>query len=899
MPIQTQYMPSEISGNSKATAVLSICKRNKFISYSIIIAMFILAGFILYANTIHAPFIYDDIRNIMENEYIRMTDLSADQIRIALNAPGHRPITMISFALNYYFDQYNPAGYHLVNILIHITTGIFLFFFLKITLDITRRGSNSQNGNYPVNTAASGNAMLLSFFAALLWIVHPLHTQSVTFIVQRMNSMAAMFYMLSILCYINGRARQTRFSGAEGKITLSKIKATIWFTGCLVSELLALANKQNAAMLPFFIILYEWFFFQDLKWTGSKNKLLWGSLLFLILAAIAVFFINHYAVILSMYDRHNFTMFQRLLTETRVLAYYISLIFFPHPSRLHLDYNYPISTSPADPATTFICMGVIAGLLALSVISAKKNRLMAFSTLWFFGNLAIESTFLGLAPIFEHRTYLPSMMPLFLFSMGLFKFIKIKYLRNSICSLLIIFLSMWTFQRNIIWQDDISFWQDDVKKTPDKANSYNNLAYVLMNNTNYTQAIKNLKTAILLNPQYAEAHHNLGAAYHALGNNQQAIYHYQQAIKQEPSLFKTYYNLGRIYYETGEFQTALNTFKKALDINQNHSEVLNAIGLVLKSQNHPDQAINYFEKAIKGNDKFISAYVNWGTILAAMGKTDEAQACYLRALALAPDNVEILNNLGNLAAKNEQYNEAIDYYTRALEINPAHTITMNNMGNALLAVGKFNEALPFYVMVQEINPENPENHYKIASVYAAMKNFKQAAVHFSEALRIDPQYVKAQTSLNRIHQNLNSQTANIQNKIQQETNNAILHYQQGNKYKQNNDFDRAIIEFQTALSLEPKLTNALFNLAVVYAMNKDDQKSIETFKRILKIDPKNAAVAYNIACIYSRQNNKDKAIVWLQKAIRLGYDNWDMIRTDTDLENIRSTEYYRQLQTNP
>ncbi len=888
-------MTSSVSGKPKPEAGFSLFERHRYISYSIIIAIFILIGFAIYANTINAPFIYDDIRNITENKHIRMTEISIDQLSEILKSPAPRPVANLSFALNYYFDKYNPAWYHIVNILIHIATGILLFLFLKITLEISKHRTSTENPQHHTGIWLLNDNIQIAFLTALIWLVHPLNTQSVSFIVQRMNSMAAMFYILSFLCYIIGRILQQPFSASGNTAQTSIIKPWLWFIGCIISGILALASKQNAAMLPVFILLYEWFFFQDLKWEWLKKKLPWVGCAAVLFAIIAIILIKVDDKSIALYATQDFTMLQRLLTESRVLIYYISLIFYPHPSRLNLDYNYPISTSFTDPIATILCFVVIAVLLALSAIFAKKHRLLSFSILWFFGNLAVESSVIPLALIFEHRTYLPSMMVILFFVTLLFKNIKIKWISLGIVFTLIPLLSIWTFQRNMIWQDDIIFWHDCIKKSPNKANPYNNLAYTLINKNNYGQAIEFLKTATKLNPHYAEAHQNLGAAYQGAGNNQKAIYHYQQAIKEEPYSIKSYFSLGRIYYETDELQNAFNTFNKIIAIDPNNAEGLNDIGRVLKSQNKPDQALDYFKKAIKNDREFVSAYINCGALLAARGETDKARACYLKALALDPENVESLNNLGNLVAKEGRYNEAIDYYTRALKINPDHTISMNNMGNTLLAAKKYKNASDYYQKVLKITPDDAKTHNNLAITFIFMKKFNEAKYHFNEALRIDPENIVAKTSLNKINRKTNNQLGLIQKKLQQEPDNAVLHYQTGNIYKKNKDYEQAKTEYQTAVSLDPKFTDALYNLAIVYAVCKENLKSIETFKRILEISPDNSAVCYNISCMYSKQQNKEEAVKWLKKAVDSGYDNWEMIKTDRDLENIRQTNYFKQL----
>ncbi len=203
--------------------------------------------FLIYSSTVQ--------RNIQNNPHVRLTKLTLEGItRAGLESPASkRPVANISFALNYYFDHYNVLGYHLVNVLIHITTGILLYFFSKNTLSIP-----SLHSTYATDRR-------IPFFTALLWLVHPIQTQSVSYIVQRMNSMAAMFYVLAFLLYVRGRLakkEQIRWP---------------WFVGCGFAGMLALGSKEIAATLPFFILLYEWYFFQDLGIAWLKRHLpLWS-----------------------------------------------------------------------------------------------------------------------------------------------------------------------------------------------------------------------------------------------------------------------------------------------------------------------------------------------------------------------------------------------------------------------------------------------------------------------------------------------------------------------------------------------------------------------------------------------------------------------------------------------
>jgi hypothetical protein len=188
---------------------------------ALVLLVFVVLGFLIYSNTLDVPFHFDDESNIVENPNIRLTGFSLKDITGACfkSVCPNRPVANLSFALNYYFHKYDVTGYHVINIVIHIITGILLYFFIKTTLCIP-----SLRSRYKSPTS-------IALFAALIWLVHPVQTQSVTYIVQRMNSMAAMFYILSFLLY--------------AKALLVKDKDRTWplFAGCVLAGSLALGSK--------------------------------------------------------------------------------------------------------------------------------------------------------------------------------------------------------------------------------------------------------------------------------------------------------------------------------------------------------------------------------------------------------------------------------------------------------------------------------------------------------------------------------------------------------------------------------------------------------------------------------------------------------------------------------
>lgn len=412
------------------------------------------AVWLVYAKTLSGGFVFDDWSLILHNPDIRLTDFGWTGVANILT--DLRPVSTLTFAFNHMAHAYDYAGYHIVNIGVHIITGILLFFFTKTTL-----GLPSLDASYGQHKQA------LAYAVCLLWLFNPVNTQSVSYIVQRQNSMAAMFCLGAMLFY------------AHGRLAKKKAATLLLMVGGLASGALAFGSKENAFALPAFILIYEWFFFQNAtsRWFIRFCLAAMGGAA--AVAAFLYFFLPGMlplGIINDGYDIYAFTMEQRLLTELRVLVYYITLIFFPHPSRLNIDIDFPYSSSWMDPPTTLVSFFLIAGLLALAVALARKKPLLSFCVLWFFGSLLMESSVVPLDIIFEHRLYLPSMSVILMAVLLCHRYIPGQKIKVGVFCVILSVFSIWTCERNGVWAESpMSIYKDSAAKSPEKARPFYNV----------------------------------------------------------------------------------------------------------------------------------------------------------------------------------------------------------------------------------------------------------------------------------------------------------------------------------------------------------------------------------------------------------------------------------------
>jgi len=674
--------------------------------------------FLTYAHTLQAPFTFDDWANIEENPAIRLEQLSLEGIRraafdtiIGEVTSTHRPVAFVSFALNYYFHQYHVFGYHLVNILIHVLTGICLYLFLKTTLGLAPLRARYASRHW------------LPFLAVLIWLVHPVQIQAVTYIVQRMTSMAALFYLLSLYLYVRARLAE------------SVNRKWLLFAGCTLAGLLAMGCKETSATLPFFLVLYEWYFFQDLSrdWLKRYLPLLLGVVGLLGLVAFVYLKGAPLATIMQSYSLYDFTPGERVMTEFRVVLFYISLLLFPHPSRLNLDHDFPVSHSLFDPVTTLLAAVTVAGLIGLAVYLARRERLLSFCLLWFFGNLVIESSVIGLDLVFEHRNYLPSMLVSVLAVDLSSRYLKSIRWGMAVACLVVLLLSFWTYQRNAVWNDNITLWRDAVQKSPHSPRVHNNLALALVEADRIGEGIIHCREAIRLDPDFTLAYGICGKAFFLQGKYDEAIHHFREALRIKPSNIRNRNNLGAALLEKGEYDEAIHHFREVLRIEPFNVKGLNNLGAALLGKGEYDQAMHYFQEALRIQPGHAPARKNLQLAMARAGNQEEARAL-VQEMPQPSGDPAAHYQLGNTYKAEGKLDEAMEQYQQALSLQPGFLPALNDLALAHMSRGEYDRALPLYMQMIELRPDDYIAYYNMACLYAQQDQVEEAVAWLKRAV---------------------------------------------------------------------------------------------------------------------------------------------------------------------
>jgi tetratricopeptide (TPR) repeat protein len=607
---------------------------------------------VVYSNTFHASWQFDDKPNIIDNYYLHLKDLQPQSLmNTFFTQPTnpwesgnqlYRPIACLTFALNWYFGKDDVTGYHAVNLGIHLLTAFLLFLTI---LNLCRTPNLRDKFNDSV--------YVIALLTAAMWAVHPIQTQAVTYIVQRMASLATLFYVLGMLFYIKCRASGT---------SLHRI---LLLLGCILAFLFALGSKENTATLPAALLLVEISCFQDLGVQRTKWAFVGGSIiggLLLIIINVWLFLPENPVAFIKNYDYRPFSLGERLLTEPRIVLFYLSLIFYPHPARLSIEHDVTISTALFQPWTTLPAILLTAALIGIGFSQIRKRPLIALAILFFYLNHTIESTIFPLELIFEHRNYLPSLFLFLPVAAGFLKLVSYDRVTNTAMRgslfacivVLIIALGLGTYMRNRVWATEISLWQDAMHKAPNSARPLAILAWQMAygpnaNASQYDAALKIYEKALLLKKTRSFSEptimDNIAGIYFKKGQHQKAIDLLEQALAISPNYAKGRYDLIQILITLGRWDAASEHADILLSKHPDHEGYLNTKGLISLYRKNYDEAIACFHKSLSVAPLFKTTWIGLGVAYSLNGNYAIAENTLRRAHQLPPQDMVALLGL--------------------------------------------------------------------------------------------------------------------------------------------------------------------------------------------------------------------------------------------------------------
>ena len=523
------------------------------------ILLIICVGVVVYLPAFQASFHLDDGPSIRDNVVLRRLDPEA-----IFNYWPTRFFTYLSLAVTFRYAGLDQFLYHLGNIVIHIFNGLVVYFLLR-----------RLPGKFGPLSALIGT---------LIFLVHPLQTQAATYVIQRATSLAGGFFLLSILFYLKAfQVKKNRQKDNADISTRFKLFNYIYYLLSLLFAVCAMFTKEFTITLPGTLILTELLVPRDLQAARSKKfiRLIPFLLMLLIIpAVIQLYSANpHYndsgqiewmreaGVVGKTAPGHGESPRIYLLTQSRVFITYLRLLALPINQQV--DYDYPKILSLFEPGV-FICLTVIISLVIIAIyFSKRKNLMMAgFGISWFILTLLPESSIIPIIDVIvEHRLYLPLFGVVLVFASIYGGLARFRRSRLILAAAIIFFFGWLTYQRNLVWKDPVSLWEDNVAKAPGRARIHGNLGKAYLDKGRYERAAEEFKKLIEIDPTFASAYNNLAVIYiDHLKDDRIARKYIEASLTLFPDYPAGYVNLGVIDLNNRKLRSAIKNFEKALEL---------------------------------------------------------------------------------------------------------------------------------------------------------------------------------------------------------------------------------------------------------------------------------------------------------------------------------------------
>lgn len=816
-----------------------------------------MVSFAAYGNTFTGEFIWDDRELILDNYYIKdwgnlFANITSDFFftsREEGKIGYYRPVITLSYMINYSLFKINPWGYHLTNIIFHLVNGILVYLLAVQLLGSLR----------------------VSLLASLLFAVHPVHTESVSWIAGRTDVIACTFFLISFYLYLQ----------------FTKKKTLLFYALSLSSFTLSLFSKEMAITLPLILILYDYYYTTE----GMREKLIerikyWVPFFVI----ISVFLFIKYALLnISMGNPYvaSFGKFFTMVTFGKAFIYYLKKLLWPF--QLNAYVVLPFITDIASPSA-LLALSIFALSLYLLLKYGHQLKGSSFSLAFFWITLIPISNLIPVSappdmgfPTCERFLYIPSIG----FSMigalaleGLIKrFTLSVYHKAFLCLLLVSLLSAHltaTLIRNEDWQEELHFYAKTSKSSPLAYIIHNNLGSAYIDNKMYAEAKSKFQYILRLKPGFHYAHLNLGVVYYHEGMYDEAIKEYQNALRSNPDFAKPHSNLATIYIERELYDQAWEESMEALKYNPTLGEVHNNLGTLYEIEGDLPKAIEEYHKALKMKPYLAKAHYNLGNVYTTQGLYDQAVNEFKEALRLDPDHADTHNNLGICYKKRGLYDQAIEAYQKAIATNPDDAKAYSNLGNIFWEKGQYEKAIPKYQKALELNPDSYETRNSLGIAYQSRGWYEQAIKAFKEALKLKPDYALPHVSLGTIYKNKGLYDKAIEeysSAIKLNPSYASAYNNLGAVYKSKGLPDQAIEAYKKALAIDPALTVAYYNLGVVYEGKRLIPQAIKSYQTFIEKMPRDAIGYYRLATLYEQEGKLSQAITMYNKSLTIKPDS--------------------------
>ncbi|OWK43967.1 tetratricopeptide repeat protein [Fimbriiglobus ruber] len=630
---------------------------------------------VAYHNSFAGAFVFDDYQNITENPVVRAPLETWPALLI-----NPRPVARATFAVNYLLGGDDPWGYHAVNLLIHTLAALTLY-------DLVRRSLLLPSASGTLSTWSPQSAADVATASALVWAVHPLTTQAVTYIVQRMESLAGLCILATLYALVRGA------SAADRRARWG------WYGAAVIACGLGMGSKEGAVVIPILALLFDrcvvaGSFCDALRvrrglYVGLAATwvILWPFVAPLLLGPVAT--LDGASVAARPNDEptagfsvRNLTPLEFVQSQPGVIVHYLRLATFPYPQCF--DYNWPVARSAQ---AIFVPALFLMVLCCAAVWALVRRPRIGFLAAAPFIVLAPTSSVMPIQDLaVEHRMYL-ALAPLVVLAVlgvraavvemdrrGLLGSSGAGFTSRAIAVVAVAILTILTVHRNEVYESAVKLWAEVVERAPENGRAHYNLGAELAKIGRNEEAVRCYSRALALFPIVERGHvqsvNNLGTELSKLGRAAEAAECYRRVTEVDPENATAYFNMGIELGRLGRAEEAIRAYQQAVQYDPSHFRAMNNLGTELSKQNRGDEAIEWFRRASVANPSDPVPLDSLGMELGRAGRLPEAATCFRRASELDPARATSHYYLGITLLRDGQGAEAVNEFKNAVRLAP-------------------------------------------------------------------------------------------------------------------------------------------------------------------------------------------------------------------------------------
>jgi protein O-mannosyl-transferase len=676
----------------------------RFLVFTLIVVL----GVAAYSNSLNSGFVYDDPLVVEGNSFITSLDNLSDFFNsnyyLGSGETSWRAVVTFTYFIDYALWEFNPAGFHLTNLIFHILNALlfyFLIFYIIVFLD--------------KNIVKSKSYFFIPFISSLVFLLHPVQTEAVNSIGFRHEVVFTFFFLASLLFYL-------KFRSGKGR------KIFVFYGASLICFFLSMAAKEMAMVLPLLVLLIEFLGWLantsrqtkekklvNIKLLTLKNIRTHLGFLFTLGAYIFIRFfwlvkpdekirgLRHGAPFLGG------TLYTSILTTLRIFVSYLKLFFFP----LHLSSEHMVAVSHSFFEPRVLLASLVLLIVFIFIIkSFKYSPLFTLSGLWIFIPLLTVSNIIPLHhPMAERYLYLPCAGFSLFLGVSFSKIFYHKKLSRNLQRLLfflflvlLLFYSLKTYTRNRVWKNKASFWRSEILNKP--------------------------------GPHRARSYSALGLTYFREGKYKEAEKWFNKSLEEDPYYTQAYNNLGLVHFKSGRYQEAIEEFEKVKKIDSSFPQIYSNFCLAYLRINKLEQALENCKKSIELNPHLAKVYSNLGQVYLANADLTQAMENFKIALKLNPHLARVYANIGRVYLLKDQPNQAVESYQKALEINPYLAKTRFNLALLYFQLEEYAKAETEYKELLKLYPQFSPACYRLAVLYYQQKDYDLAAEYALQAEKL-------------------------------------------------------------------------------------------------------------------------------------------------------------------